>query len=106
VISCVNPLAFDKRGAYGQAVDGGEGSAAESGQRIVPEATVVGAFYSVSAMLLWGEGKYLDEDVLVVGDVVDAKRVAMELAAPVTGRIGIDAGNSASPASWSPSPPC
>ena len=30
VISCVNPLAFDKRGAHGQVINGGEGSAAES----------------------------------------------------------------------------
>ena len=30
VVSCVNPLAFDKRGAHGQVIDGGEGSAAES----------------------------------------------------------------------------
>jgi NADPH-dependent F420 reductase len=92
VISCVNPLAFDKRGAHGRVVDGGEGSAAESAQRIAPEATVVGAFHNVSAVLLWGEEEYLDEDVLVVGDVVEAKQVAMELAASVTGRVGIDAG--------------
>ena len=92
VISCVNPLAFDKRGAHGRVVDGGEGSAAESAQRLAPEATVVGAFHNVSAVLLWGEEDFLDEDVLVVGDVVEAKQVAMELAASVTGRAGIDAG--------------
>ena len=38
VISCVNPLAFDKRGAHGRVVDGGEGSAAEEAQRLQPEA--------------------------------------------------------------------
>lgn len=92
VISCVNPLAFDKRGAHGRVVDAGEGSAAESAQRLAPEATVVGAFHNVSAVLLWGEDDYLDEDVLVVGDVVEAKEVAMDLAASVTGRRGIDAG--------------
>lgn len=92
VISCVNPLAFDKRGAHGLVVDGGEGSAAESAQRIAPEATVVGAFHNVSAVHLWGDHDYLDEDVLVVGDVVEAKQVAMELAAAVTSRVGIDAG--------------
>lgn len=92
VISCVNPLAFDKRGAHGRIIDGGEGSAAESAQRLAPEATVVGAFHNVSAVGLWGEADYLDEDVLVVGDVVEAKEVAMELAASVTGRPGIDAG--------------
>ncbi|WP_244929823.1 NADPH-dependent F420 reductase [Nocardioides sp. W7] len=92
VISCVNPLAFDKRGAHGRVVDGGEGSAAESAQRLAPEATVVGAFHNVSAVHLWGDHDYLDEDVLVVGDVVEAKQVAMELAAAITSRVGIDAG--------------
>lgn len=92
VISCVNPLAFDKRGAHGRVIDGGEGSAAESAQRIAPDATVVGAFHNVSAVGLWSDDDYLDEDVLVVGDVVEAKEVAMELAASVTGRPGIDAG--------------
>jgi NADPH-dependent F420 reductase len=93
VISCVNPLAFDKRGAHGLVIDGGEGSAAEAAQRLAPEATVVGAFHHVSAVTLWGEADYLvDEDVLVVGDDVDAKQVAIELARCVTGRDGIDGG--------------
>lgn len=92
VISCVNPLAFDKRGAHGAIVNGGEGSAAESAQALAPEATVVGAFHNVSAVLLWSEEDYLDEDVLVVGDVVEAKQVAMQLAESVSGRVGIDAG--------------
>lgn len=43
-------------------------------------------------MLLWGDDEFLDEDVLVVGDVVEAKQVAMDLAASVTGRVGIDGG--------------
>ena len=46
----------------------------------------------MSAVLLWGEDDYLDEDVLVVGDDVDAKQVAIELARSVVGRDGIDAG--------------
>ena len=93
VISCVNPLAFDKRGAHGIAIDGGEGSAAESAQRLAPEATVVGAFHHVSAVTLWGDAGYLsDEDVLVVGDSADAKAVAVGLARCVTGRDGIDGG--------------
>ena len=92
VISCVNPLAFDKRGAHGQVIDGGEGSAAEHAQALAPDATVVGAFHNVSAVLLWGEDDYLDEDVLCVGDSDDGKAVAMELARAVTGREGISAG--------------
>ena len=92
VISCVNPLAFDKRGAHGQVIDGGEGSAAERAQALAPDATVVGAFHNVSAVGLWADGDYLDEDVLCVGDSDEGKQVAMELARSVTGREGISAG--------------
>lgn len=93
VISCVNPLAFDKRGPHGRVVDGGEGSAAESAQRIAPGSVVVGAFHHVSAVTLWGDADYLDhEDVLVCGDSDEGKAVAIELARSVTGRDGVDAG--------------
>ena len=93
VISCVNPLAFDKRGAHGVAIDGGEGSASESAQRLQPDATVVGAFHHVSAVNLWGEAEFLDgEDVLVIGDDAGAKAQIIDLASAVTGRPGIDAG--------------
>jgi len=92
VISCVNPLAFDKRGAHGKVVDGGEGSAAERAAALAPEATVVGAFHNVSAVLLWSEEEYVDEDVLCVGDSDEGKQVAMDLARAVTGREGVSAG--------------
>ena len=91
VISCVNPLGFDKRGPYGLDVAGG--SAAEEAAADVPDANVVGAFHHVSAVSLWGDEEYLShEDVLVCGDDQDAKRVAIELARSVTGRDGVDAG--------------
>ena len=93
VISCVNPLAFDKQGPHGRVIDGGEGSAAESAQRIAPDATVVGAFHHVSAKNLWSEEEYLDhEDVLVCSDSAEGKALVIELARCVTGRAGIDAG--------------
>ena len=93
VVSCVNPLGFDKSGPYGKVVDAGEGSAAESAQRIAPDAQVVGAFHHVSAVTLWGEKEFLDdEDILVCGDSVEAKEVVIELARSVTGRDGVDAG--------------
>jgi 8-hydroxy-5-deazaflavin:NADPH oxidoreductase len=93
VVSCVNPLGFDKSGPFGKVVDAGEGSAAESAQRIAPDAQVVGAFHHVSAVTLWGEADYLgDEDILVCGDSVEAKDVVIELARSVTGRDGVDAG--------------
>lgn len=91
VVSCVNPLGFDKQGPYGLDVPGG--SAAEAAASIAPEARVVGAFHHVSAVSLWGEDEYLDhEDVLVCGDDPAAKEVAIELARAVTGRDGVDAG--------------
>jgi NADPH-dependent F420 reductase len=91
VISCVNPLGFDKAGPYGLDVAGG--SAAEVAAALVPDARVVGAFHHVSAVSLWGRSDYLDhEDVLVCGDDAEAKQVAVDLARCVTGRAGIDAG--------------
>jgi len=91
VISCVNPLGFDKQGPYGLDVPGG--SAAETAAALVPDATLVGAFHHVSAPSLWGDAEYLDhEDVLVCGDDQEAKAVAIELARAVTSRDGVDAG--------------
>ncbi|MGZ4582696.1 MAG: NADPH-dependent F420 reductase [Nocardioidaceae bacterium] len=91
VISCVNPLGFDRRGPYGLDVPGG--SAAETAAALVPDARVVGAFHHVSAPTLWGDAEFLDhEDVLVCGDDAEAKAVAVELARCVTGRDGIDGG--------------
>lgn len=93
VISCVNPLAFDKQGPHGLVVGDGWSSAAESAQAMHPGAAVIGAFHHVSAVTLWGPDEYLDhEDVLVCGDSADAKQVGIELAAAVVGRPGIDAG--------------
>lgn len=91
VISCVNPLGFDKQGPFGLDVPGG--SAAETAAALLPESRVVGAFHHVSAASLWGAAAFLDhEDVLVCGDDPDAKEVAMTLARAVTSRAGVDAG--------------
>ena len=91
VVSCVNPLGFDKQGPFGLDVPGG--SAAETAATLVPSARLVGAFHHASAVTLWGEEEFLDhEDVLVCGDDTDAKKVAMELARAVTSRDGVDAG--------------
>lgn len=91
VVSCVNPLGFDKRGPYG--LDLGPTSAAESAQALLPDSSVVGAFHHLSAVTLLGAADVLDhEDVLVCGDDVDAKSKVIELAATVTGKPGIDAG--------------
>ncbi|HVK28224.1 MAG TPA: NADPH-dependent F420 reductase, partial [Nocardioides sp.] len=79
-------------GAHGRVINGGEGSAAESAAELAPDAVVVGAFHNVSAVGLWGEEEFLDEDVIVVGDSVEGKQVAIDLAASVTGHPGIDGG--------------
>ncbi len=90
VVSCVNPLGFDKRGPYGLDI---ERSAAEAAATLVPSARVVGAFHHVSAVSLWSEEGYLDhEDVLVCGDDAEANATVMELARSVTGRPGVEAG--------------
>lgn len=90
VISCVNPLGFDKDGPYGLVL---EESAAEEAQRLVPSARVVGAFHHVAAPSLWKNAEPLThEDVLVCGDDAEAKSAVMDLAISVTGKTGIDAG--------------
>lgn len=90
VISCVNPLGFDKQGPYGLEV---ERSAAESAAALVPGARVVGGFHHVAAASLWSEEDVLGhEDVLVCGDDTEAKQVAIALARCVTGHDGVDAG--------------
>ncbi|MCW2740048.1 MAG: reduced coenzyme oxidoreductase [Blastococcus sp.] len=89
VVSCVNPLGFDKSGAYGLQVEAG--SAAEAAAALLPDSAVVGAFHHLSAVTLMS-GEPLDEDVLVCGDDSDAKTVVMELARGVTGRPGVAAG--------------
>jgi 8-hydroxy-5-deazaflavin:NADPH oxidoreductase len=92
VVSCVNPLGFDARGAFGLVVD--EGSAAQQTQEIVPGARVVGAFHHLSAVSLWESDDVLHhEDVLVCGDSREAKEIVVELASAVTGRPGIDVGS-------------
>ena len=90
VVSCVNPLGFDKQGPYGLDVDR---SAAEAAAALVPTARVTGAFHHVSAVTLWGGEEYLShEDVLVCGDDADAVDLVVDLAATVTGRPGVKAG--------------
>ncbi|WP_109509148.1 NADPH-dependent F420 reductase [Nocardioides speluncae] len=89
VISCVNPLGFDKAGPYG--LNLGPTSAAEQAQALVPGARVVGAFHHLSAVSLISDAE-IHEDVLVCGDDADAKAVVQELATTVSGGRGIDAG--------------
>ena len=91
VIDCVNPLGFDKQGAYPLKVE--EGSAAEQAAAVLPESRVVAAFHHVSAVLLLDEAvDTVDTDVLVLGDDREATDVVQALAERITGMRGIFAG--------------
>jgi NADPH-dependent F420 reductase len=91
VVDCVNPLGFDKQGAYALPVD--EGSACQQAQTMLPESTVVGAFHHVSAVTLLDESvDDLALDVMVVGDVREATDWVGALASRLPGVRGIYAG--------------
>jgi 8-hydroxy-5-deazaflavin:NADPH oxidoreductase len=91
VVDCVNPLGFDKQGAFALPVS--DGSAAQQAQRIVPEARVVGAFHHVSAALLLDLSvTTIDTDVMVVGDDREATDLVQALAALLPGARGVYAG--------------
>lgn len=91
VVDCVNPLGFDKQGAYALQVD--EGSAAQQAAALLPDSTVVGAFHNVSAVLLDDpDVDKVDTDVLVLGDVREATDLVQALADTIPGVRGIFGG--------------
>ena len=91
VVDCVNPLGFDKQGAYALLVE--EGSAAQQAEALLPESTVVGAFHNVSAVKLEDpEIESIDTDVLVLGDVREATELVQELAGTIPGVRGVYGG--------------
>lgn len=91
VVDCVNPLGFDKQGAYPLTV--AEGSACQQAQAVLPGSRVVGAFHHVSAVLLLDEAVgSLDTDVLVLGDDREATDTVQALAGRIPGLRGIYAG--------------
>lgn len=91
VVDCVNPLGFDKQGAYALAVE--EGSAAQQAQAILADSTVVGAFHNVSAVLLEDpEVATVDTDVLVLGDAREATDLVQDLCRVIPGVRGIYGG--------------
>jgi 8-hydroxy-5-deazaflavin:NADPH oxidoreductase len=91
VVDCVNPIAFDARGAYPIPVP--EGSAAEQAAGVLRGSTVVGAFHHVSAMLLLDpEVDAFDLDVMVLGDSRHATDLVQALAERIPGMRGVYAG--------------
>jgi NADPH-dependent F420 reductase len=91
IVDCVNPLGFDKQGAFALAVE--EGSAAEQAAAVLPESRVVGAFHHVSAVLLLDETvDELETDILVLGDDREATDLVEALVARIPGMRGVFAG--------------
>jgi len=91
VIDCVNPVGFDKQGAFALPVE--EGSAAQQTAVLLPESRVVGAFHHVSSVLLLDPAvTEVPMDILVLGDDRRATDLVQALAARIRGMRGIYAG--------------
>ncbi|MFB7271933.1 NADPH-dependent F420 reductase [Streptomyces sp. NPDC056244] len=91
VIDCVNPIGFDKKGAY--AITPEEGSAAEQAVALLPESRVTAAFHHLSAVLLQDPSvERIDTDVMVLGEVRADTDLVQALAARIPGMRGIFAG--------------
>ena len=91
VVECVNPLGFDKQGAFALSVD--EGSAAQQAASVLPDSSVVAAFHHISAVLLLDDNvSSIETDVLVLGDDRDATDAVQALAGRIDGIRGIYGG--------------
>ncbi|MFI9272563.1 NADPH-dependent F420 reductase [Kitasatospora sp. NPDC052896] len=91
VVDCVNPLGFDKQGAYALVPE--EGSAAQQAAALLPESRVTAAFHHLSAVLLQDpEVARIDTDVMVLGDDRAATDLVQALAERIPGMRGIYAG--------------
>ncbi|MEV5754622.1 NADPH-dependent F420 reductase [Actinoallomurus sp. NPDC052308] len=91
VVDCVNPLGFDKQGAYALPVE--EGSAAQQAAAALPDSTVVAAFHHVSAVTLLDPAvEEIDLDVLVLGEDREATNTVQALAGRIGGVRGVYGG--------------
>ncbi|WP_328870895.1 NADPH-dependent F420 reductase [Streptomyces sp. NBC_00287] len=91
VVDCVNPLGFDKQGAY--ALKPEEGSAAQQAAALLPDSRVTAAFHHLSAVLLEDpEIDEIDTDVMVLGEVRADVEIVQALAGRIPGMRGIFAG--------------
>ncbi|MGW3492887.1 NADPH-dependent F420 reductase [Streptomyces sp. NPDC001020] len=91
VVDCVNPLGFDKKGAY--AIKPEEGSAAEQAAALLPDSRVTAAFHHLSAVLLQDpELDQIDTDVMVLGEERADVEIVQALAGRIPGMRGIFAG--------------
>ncbi|MCP3817545.1 NADPH-dependent F420 reductase [Streptomyces sp. A3M-1-3] len=91
VVDCVNPLGFDKKGAY--ALKPAEGSAAEQAAALLPDSRVTAAFHHLSAVLLQDESvDEIDTDVMVLGETRADTDLVQALAGRIPGMRGVFAG--------------
>jgi 8-hydroxy-5-deazaflavin:NADPH oxidoreductase len=91
VVDCVNPLGFDKQGAY--ALKPEEGSAAQQAAALLPDSRVTAAFHHLSAVLLEDpEIERIDTDVMVLGEERSDVEIVQALAGRIPGMRGIFAG--------------
>ncbi|MGW4204669.1 NADPH-dependent F420 reductase [Streptomyces sp. NPDC004726] len=91
VVDCVNPLGFDKKGAY--ALKPEEGSAAEQAAALLPGSRVTAAFHHLSAVLLQDESiDEIDTDVMVLGENRADTDIVQALTARIPGMRGVFAG--------------
>ena len=91
VVDCVNPLGFDKQGAFALSVE--EGSAAQQAASVLPDSSVVAAFHHISAVLLLDDNvSSIETDVLVLGDDRDATDAVQALAGRIGGIRGVYGG--------------
>jgi NADPH-dependent F420 reductase len=91
VIDCVNPMGFDKQGAFARPVE--EGSAAQQAAAVLEESRVVAAFHHVSSVLLLDASiEEVDLDVLVLGEDREATNLVQALVGRIPGMRGIYAG--------------
>ncbi|MET9131632.1 NADPH-dependent F420 reductase [Streptomyces antibioticus] len=91
VVDCVNPLGFDKQGAY--ALKPEEGSAAQQAAALLPGSRVTAAFHHLSAVLLQDpEIDAIDTDVMVLGEERADVEIVQALAGRIPGMRGVFAG--------------
>ncbi|MFE9427981.1 NADPH-dependent F420 reductase [Kitasatospora sp. NPDC006697] len=91
VVDCVNPLGFDKQGAYALVPE--EGSAAQQAAALLPDSRVTAAFHHLSAVLLQDPAvERIDTDVMVLGEDRAATELVQALASRIPGMRGVFAG--------------
>ncbi|GAA0275747.1 NADPH-dependent F420 reductase [Streptomyces polychromogenes] len=91
VVDCVNPLGFDKQGAYALKVE--EGSAAQQAAALLPDSRVTAAFHHLSAVLLQDTSvEEIDTDVMVLGESRADTDLVQALAGRIPGMRGVFAG--------------